>query len=55
MYIFQILINDRVDLWVAEGTVLSQITGDPRDATASIVGITDYSSPNSTGLSYVVW
>ncbi len=48
VYIIQILINDRVDLWVTEGTALPQITGAP-DVTVSILGLTDYSNSNGAG------
>ncbi len=54
VYTLQILIapdatsNARVDLWVTEGTTISQITGSP-DATVSILGLVKYSGSNAAG------
>ncbi len=48
VYIIQILINDRVDLWVTEGRTISQITGSP-DVTVSILGLIDYSGSDDPG------
>ncbi len=48
VYIIQILINNRIDIWVTEGATISQITGSA-DATETIIGLLSLSGSNPSG------